>query len=124
MYAEAIVFNLCLSIIVCDSMTVYLSSMMTRKPCKVHASSTEKKMMVKYTENTLNREIILYPKYPNVSRVTHYNSDKEKNTCKTNFMLIISSVILFFQGLKELVHSKENRDPIDTRMYSKHKLSK
>lgn len=82
MYAEAIVFNLCLSIIVCDSMTVYLSSMMTSKPCKVHASSTEKKMMVKYTENRLNREIILYPKYPNVSRVIHYNSDKERTLVK------------------------------------------
>lgn len=80
MHAEAMVFSLCLSIIVCDSVTVYLSSMMTSNPCKVHASSTGKnKKMDKYTENRLKWEIILYLKCLNVSRVTYCNPYKEES---------------------------------------------
>lgn len=47
---QCVTLSWCLSVIGSDSMTVYLSSMMTRKPCKVHASLTENTMMVKYSK--------------------------------------------------------------------------
>lgn len=56
---QCVVFSQCLSIIGCDNVTVYLSSMMTRKPCKVHESLTENSMMVKHRKNRLNRERIM-----------------------------------------------------------------
>lgn len=80
MNAEAMVFSLCLSIIVCDSVTVYLSSMMTSNPCKVHASSTgKKKKMDKYTENRLKQEIILYLKYLNVIYCNPYKEESSQS---------------------------------------------
>lgn len=39
---QCVVFTWCLSIIAYDSVTVHLSSPVTRKPCKVHSSLTKK----------------------------------------------------------------------------------
>lgn len=57
---QCVMLSWCLSVIGSDSMTIYLSSMMTRKPCKVYASLTENTMMVKYRKERLSGEGIMW----------------------------------------------------------------
>lgn len=68
---QCVAFSWSLSVIGCDRMTVHLSSMMRKKPCKVHASLTE------YTSAVLR----FRRKYGQTVKQPHEETEADGKTC-------------------------------------------